>query len=182
MTRWRVVFEDLNVYFKGRDPGSINGDEAFAWAEQLVTDERSADTVIEVWCSAARTVFQLGSCTRRKVSSNPFEFKTPPVTRQKKASTRENKAFNAEEIRTILNVASAFGSNPKTEFEAARRWVPWICAYTGSRPGEIAQLRGKDVLQHDSAWVIRISPEAGQSRQERLEHSSTRTHHPTGLR
>jgi hypothetical protein len=44
VNRWRVVFENLNVYFKGRDPGSITGDEAFAWADQLVTDERSADT------------------------------------------------------------------------------------------------------------------------------------------
>jgi integrase len=160
VTRWRVVFEDLNVYFKGRDPGSITGDEAFAWVEQLVTDERSADTVIDVWCSAARTVFNW-AVARRKTSSNPFEFKTPPVTRQKKASKRENKTFNAEEIRMILNAASTFGSNPKTEFDAARRWVPWICAYTGSRPGEITQLRGKDVVQHEGAWVIRISPEAG---------------------
>jgi integrase len=160
VTRWRVVFEDLNEYFKGRDPGSITGDEAFAWAEKLVTEERSADTVIDVWCSAARTVFNW-AVARRKVGSNPFKFDMPPVTRQRKASKRENKAFNAEEIRTILNAATAFGSNPKTKFDAARRWLPWICAYTGSRPGEITQLRGEDVVQHEGAWVIRISPEAG---------------------
>jgi integrase len=160
VTRWRVVFEDLNAYFKGRDPGSITGDEAFVWAEKLVTEERSADTVIDVWCSAARTVFNW-AVARRKVGNNPFKFDTPPVTRQKKATKRENKAFNAEETSAILNAASAFGSNPETEFDAARRWVPWICAYTGARPGEITQLRGKDVVQHNGAWVIRISPEAG---------------------
>lgn len=95
------------------------------------------------------------------MSSNSFEFKTPPVTRQRKATKRENKAFNPEEIRSILNAASAFGDNLKTEFDAARRWVPWICAYTGSRPGEITQLRGSDVAQHEGAWVMRISPDAG---------------------
>jgi integrase len=165
--RWRGVFENLNVHFKDRDPSSITGDEAFAWAEQLVTEDRSPDTVIDVWCSAARRVFNW-AVSRRKVGSNPFKFDTPPVTRQKRASTRENKGFNAEEISTILNAASAFGNKPKTEFDAARRWVPWICAYTGARPGEITQLRGKDVVQHGGAWVIRISPDAGSVKTRKL--------------
>lgn len=56
VTRWSGVFQNLNEHFKGRDPGSITGDEAFAWAEQLITEKRNADTVIDVWCSAARTV------------------------------------------------------------------------------------------------------------------------------
>jgi integrase len=41
------------------------------------------------------------------------------------------------------------------------RWVPWLCAYTGSRPGEIPQLRAQDVQLQDRLWVIRITPEAG---------------------
>ena len=44
---------------------------------------------------------------------------------------------------------------------AARRWVPWLCAYTGARPGEMTQLRAEDVFQHRDAWVVRITPEAG---------------------
>jgi integrase len=45
---------------------------------------------------------------------------------------------------------------------AARRWVPWLCAYTGSRPGEACQLRAEDVRQSkEGFWIINITPEAG---------------------
>lgn len=48
-----------------------------------------------------------------------------------------------------------------TPDKAARRWVPWLCAYTSARPGEITQLRGADVVQEDGIWALRITPEAG---------------------
>ncbi len=51
------------------------------------------------------------------------------------------------------------------EWAAARRWVPWICAFTGARVIEITQMRGQDVekyvLDGEDVWVIRITPEAG---------------------
>ncbi|MEC5293197.1 hypothetical protein, partial [Aurantimonas sp. C2-3-R2] len=31
----------------------------------------------------------------------------------------------------------------------SRRWVPWICAYTGARVNEITQLRRQDIKQID---------------------------------
>ncbi|MDF1610521.1 tyrosine-type recombinase/integrase, partial [Hoeflea sp. YIM 152468] len=42
----------------------------------------------------------------------------------------------------------------------SRRWVPWICAYTGARVGEIVQLRKRDVFMRDGHLVINITPEA----------------------
>jgi integrase len=44
---------------------------------------------------------------------------------------------------------------------AARRWVPWICAYSGARVNEVTQLRGKDVQEIDGVWAFHITPEAG---------------------
>lgn len=44
---------------------------------------------------------------------------------------------------------------------AVHRWVPWLCAYTGARVGEITQLRKSDVFERDGIWAIRITPEAG---------------------
>lgn len=60
----------------------------------------------------------------------------------------------------ILNAALTFADTARP-FEAARRWVPWICAYTGARAGEITQLRGKDVVQREGRWAIQITPDAG---------------------
>jgi integrase len=78
----------------------------------------------------------------------------------RKNTTRETKAFTAEEIKIILNAASAI-SQPRNAGEALRRWTPWLCAYTGARAGEITQLRGVDVLTQDGIPAIRITPDAG---------------------
>jgi integrase len=47
---------------------------------------------------------------------------------------------------------------------AMRRWVPWICAYTGARAGEITQLRGKDVIVKGGINALFITPEAGSTK------------------
>jgi integrase len=48
---------------------------------------------------------------------------------------------------------------------ACRRWVPWLCAYTGARVGELTQLRAGDVQARQgpagSIWVLRLTPDAG---------------------
>ncbi len=70
------------------------------------------------------------------------------------------KSFYEHERTAILSAALAIidTSNPKM---AARRWVPWLQAYTGARPSEITQLRGEDVRQVDKIWALDLTPKAG---------------------
>ncbi len=57
-------------------------------------------------------------------------------------------------------VAASKRENPKTA--AAKRWAPWLCAYTGARVGKIVQLRKQNVRRRDDGvWTINITPEAG---------------------
>ena len=42
----------------------------------------------------------------------------------------------------------------------ANQWVPWICACTGARVGEIAQLRMKVFRKEEGYWIIHITPKA----------------------
>ena len=156
--RWRAVFLDLEKYFPGRTASSLKDDEAHAWATQAITPERSAATVAEVWINAARTVWAW-AVEQRKLRTNPFaEVK---VTVPKKTHTRETQAFTAAETHAILKASSAIGDTGKSFTLAVRRWVPWLCAYTGARAGEITQLRGKDVVQNGGVSAIRVTPEAG---------------------
>ena len=73
----------------------------------------------------------------------------------KKVSTRETKAFTDDESNTILKAALAI--EPCTKGDAAKRWTPWLAAYSGARMGEKAQLRGADIVEN----AFKISPEAG---------------------
>lgn len=134
VNRWRCVFLDLEQRFEVAD--DITEDEAREWSRQLVTTERKARTVNDVWLTAARTIFAWAQ-EERLIMSNPFEGLR--VTEPRRVKHRETDAFMPEEWRTILKAASAIAA-PKTTFQGAQRWVPWLCAYSGARPGEITQL------------------------------------------
>ena len=95
----------------------------------------------------------------RKLSSNPF--KGVAVTQPRKVRTRETDEFSPAEAKLILNASLEFEKMSERPFDAARRWVPWLCAYTGARAGEITQLRGKDVVKEEGIWVLKITPDAG---------------------
>ena len=145
--RWRSVFQNLEATFKD----TITEDMARAWSRKLITKERSARTVRDTWVGAATAVYEW-ALNEKLVRSNPFANVT--VTAPRKTQLRESKAFTAEEAAIILRAASA-SKIP------ARRWVPWLQAYTGARAGEITQLRGVDIVERDSVWCLNLTPEAG---------------------
>jgi integrase len=78
----------------------------------------------------------------------------------KKHRLRETQALLPEEWRTILRAALAI-TDPGTPDLAARRWAPWLCAYTGARPGEMTQLRGVGVIERDGIHGLRITHASG---------------------
>jgi integrase len=149
------VFLDLEQRFENAD--DITEDEVREWSRQLVTANRKARTINDVWLTAARTVFAWAE-EERLITSNPF--KDVRVTEPRRVKHRETDAFMSEEWRTILRAASAIGT-PKTTFQGAQRWVPWLCAYSGARPGEITQLRGVDIRDRDHVTVMVLTPDAG---------------------
>ena len=140
--------------------------DAQQWLDGLVTDDRSPQTVRK-WLATMRAVFNWAIRQRAKdaegrrlVETNPFKdcfIKVP-----KRPKLREtDKAFTEEEIQTILRASTAIGDRPNKPPDAARRWVPWLCAYTGARGGEMTQLRTQDIEQRARGPVLHITPEAG---------------------
>jgi integrase len=157
INRWRAVFLHLNFHFPDRTAASITSTDAKSWIDGLITVDRSARTVSDTWLGAARTVFGW-AVKQALLKNNPFTGVT--VTVPRKPVLRDTKAFTAEEARTILKASLEF-TDTSNAFAAARRWVPWLCAYSGARAGEITQLRGKDVLEREGIRAFRITPEAG---------------------
>jgi integrase len=157
VVRWRVVFTTLDKHLAGRDFDALSDDEAQRWVAALVTRKRSPFTVMTVWVTALKAVGKW-AVKQRLIARNPFA--DCSVSVPKKTRHRETKAFSTEEIRLILTSASAI-KNTRRPAMAARRWVPWICAYSGARAGEITQLRGQDVVERDGIGALRITPEAG---------------------
>jgi integrase len=154
---WSYVFAALQQKFGGSSAGSITPDEARDWIRRLITSERSAHTVKKTYLNACKTVFGW-ALEHKLVSRNPFA--DVKVTVAKRKQLRETKAFRPAEWRVVL-AASLKVSDTNSPDEAARRWVPWLCAYTGARVGEIAQLRKQDVTEREGIPTLVITPEAG---------------------
>lgn len=158
VTRWRAVFLAMQQRFAEVGADGITEDAARAWIHGQITEERQASTVREVWLSASRTVFGWARVHKR-IRQNPF--KEVKVDVPRKAQKREDgRSFTTEEASTILKGSLTY-QKPATPTERARRWVPWLCAYSGARSGEITQLRGVDIENREDVYVMKITPDAG---------------------
>ena len=154
--RWRAVFRRLQSDFPNTSAAALLPEQMQAWANGLIRADRTAQTVANVWVSAARTVFAW-AVDEKLISRNPFvgwRVKVP-----QKIRTRETKALIDDEIKTILSAALAVEVRNKAD--AANRWCPWLAAYSGARMGELTQLRGIDIIERDGIHAMKISPEAG---------------------
>jgi integrase len=160
--RWRCVFTALDAL-----PEAVRDQRgAQRWLDGLVgtgTPPRKHRTVRDIWLSASSAVYAWG-VQHGHVATNPFKGCVVEVPR--KNSTRETgRAFNDGEARIILaatlKVVVPLWGRRDHHWAAVRRWVPWLCAYTGARVGEITQLRMQDIELRDCGPVLRITPDAG---------------------
>ena len=141
----RVTPEDI-VRFKDHRLASIN---------PRTGKPISAKTVKDSDLSGLKTLFGW-AVSNRKLTSNPVTGITIKLGKPQKL---RGKGLTVGEATAILSAASKLTGEGRTE--AARRWVPWLAAYTGARVGELAQLRRQDVTQDGEHWVICLTPEAG---------------------
>ncbi len=165
VTRWRSVFLAMQREFAEVGADGITEDVARTWVHGLINEERGASTVREIWLSASRRVFSWAR-EHKRIRQNPF--KEVKVDVPRKMQTREDgRSFTAAEASTILKASLAY-EKPTTPTERTRRWVPWLCAYSGARPGEITQLRGSDIEDRNGLYVIRLTPDAGTMKNRKI--------------
>lgn len=118
----------------------------------------SASTVKTGDFVAYRSVFRW-ACENGYLPTNPTVGLRVKAPRVEKVRERE---FTEEEASAILKATRGLAAIRKpTENDLARRWVPWICAYSGCRVGEAVQLRKEDFTKRSGSWVMTITPEAG---------------------
>ena len=107
-----------------------------------------------------QAVYRVG-VAKQRVEVDPTKGVTVKVT---KNPILRSKSFTNTEAKMILACARR---NPddwgRTVIgnKNAFRWVPWICAFTGARAGEITQLRKEDLKKESGIDFLRITPEAG---------------------
>jgi integrase len=156
--KWKPYFEALIKRVKTDDMGKVTEKALLDWRDELERSWLSPITIRDGYFAAFRSFFGWAKRKKRLATNPTLEvFVEVPEKASKKM-----RGFDDEEARLILSATLApFSNLMSRENAAARRWVPWLCAYTGARVNEITQLRREDVFPVDNLWCIRISPEAG---------------------
>ena len=98
------------------------------------------------------------------LTTNPAVRVRRKVRKGAEESKRRRKTTNDAEAVAILKHAlnaPLLGGREDPKLTAAKRWVPWLMAYTGTRVGELAQLRKCDVGDYEGHPAITITMDAG---------------------
>ncbi|EGD60847.1 integrase family protein [Novosphingobium nitrogenifigens DSM 19370] len=168
--QWRRYIGRLERFLGHDDASRITKADIVRFKDHLLTvpskatgKTLDANTVRNAYLAAAKAVFQ-AAVDNGRLPSNPVA--DVKVRAPKKARLRDP-SLTDDEAHLILSAAlSVTYSQPPHPAEYARRWVPWICAYTGARVSEITQLRKCDVVEREGVWAIHITPEAGSVKTE----------------
>lgn len=150
----RVTAEDV-VRFKDHRLASVNPRTGKPISPKTINDNDLA---------GLRRVFGW-AVKNRKMASNPAAGLSVEYAEKERP---RDPGFSDNEAQALLAAALAHRRSGKegTKIAAGKRWVPWLCAFTGARVGEMAQLRKQDVTVERNArdgevWWITITPEAG---------------------
>ncbi|WP_419828880.1 DUF6538 domain-containing protein [Methylobacterium sp.] len=140
------------------DLAGITGEELLDWKDALLASGLAPGTVRDAYLGGIKAVMNWAVANRR-ISANPVEGLSVKVPKPIRLRDRD---LTDDEALVILTAAiSPSNGRISREHAAARRWIPWLCAYGGARVNEMTQLRGCDFRVVDGIPLIRITPEAG---------------------
>ena len=154
-------FEKLIAFLKHDDVRRVAKLDIVNWIDQRQASNIAAKTINDSDIASFNNVFNWG-VEHGWLLHNPA--KDVRAKGKKHVGKPREEYFTPDEAKAVLlqsaSVRATSKENPKTT--AAKRWVPWLCAYSGARVAEMIQLRKKDVRKDaEHGWIIRLDPEAG---------------------
>lgn len=163
---WKSALTSLIAHLGHEDATRVRPEDIVAWKNALLAPRadgekaRSQYTVRHKYLGAVKPVFSW-AVANKLIDTNPVVGIKVAVPRRTR--TRPERGYTTAEAKIVLEAALAVDwQSAGTYLAFARRWLPWLCAYTGARGAELAQLRSEDVGKTDDGiWFVRITPEAG---------------------
>ncbi|GAA0026831.1 hypothetical protein BROWWM01_09630 [Bradyrhizobium ottawaense] len=155
---YRNSMARLVTFLKHDTASRVTPEDIVRFKDYRVQSGVSPKTVKDSDLAGMKTVFGWAVVNRR-LSSNPAEGITIKVGKSRKL---RSKGFYDSEAIAILKHAREFVPGREApKLAAAKRWVPWLCAFTGARVGEMIQIRKQDLRREGKLWVLHVTPEAG---------------------
>ena len=152
------IFEDLLAFAKTRDTSRITVETIEEWKDSLLKRPGlTPRTIARDYLGAIRAIL---NCAVRTKCLNANPALGVSVEEARRVKPRKKRSFTDEEAGAILK-APLEPVSGRAKLAAAKRWVPWLCAYSGARVNEMTQVRRGDVRKRDGHWCVVITPDAG---------------------
>ncbi|MEZ2406944.1 tyrosine-type recombinase/integrase [Bosea sp. RCC_152_1] len=160
---YRQKLQAFSDFLGDKDARSLTDDDVYEWAAHREKNDKVQPHIIQKNdVAAVSSLFGWASSKLggRIVPTNiaaGVDLKAPEPIRDREPF------FTLEEVRKILKAArkAAHDTTIHDARRNARRWCPWLCAYSGARITETTQLRREDFSEEDGTWFYRITPSAG---------------------
>lgn len=161
---WRAVMAKLISFIGHDDAAKLTTKDLMLWRDVLLAEvspkgkQRTPVTVNGNYLGAVRAMLAW-AVDEHLLAENVA---STVRARQPKPIKLRERDFTLAEAEAILSASlRPIAADVSDETRRARRWIPWICAYTGARVNEISQLRVEDIAEREGIWSILITPEAG---------------------
>jgi hypothetical protein len=128
--RWAPLIARFTAHLGHDDPRAVRRQDVVAWKDSLLRENIANLTIRDAYLASVRATLQFG-VDQGRLDTNPA---AGVRVRVRKALQEREKGFDAEEADIILRATLRRPSgNASAETAAARRWIPWICAYNLTR-------------------------------------------------
>ncbi|MGZ2424040.1 DUF6538 domain-containing protein [Rhizobium laguerreae] len=158
--KYRLACEEFDAHRKQDDVASVTAAQADQWKLSMMEDGTLSNNTIGQRLQNVRTVIEWArknSLGQLFPHGNPLELVERPSF-QPKAS--DLSTFTVAEAKTVLVAA-------RRETAPDLRWLPWVCAYSGARIEEVAQLTKSAFFQIDGDWFYRLTSMGGKTLKNR---------------
>ena len=162
-SEWRSMLTALIAFVGHDDAAALTVHDIDRWRDALLIEtgrngqRRSPGTVKAKYLCALRATLAW-AVEKRLLANNVAHAVKVRVPKKVKLRDRD---FSQDEARKILEATLCDFTSCNVHERLARRWIPWLCAYTGARVNEISQLRGSDVKRIGEIGTLHITPDAG---------------------
>ncbi|TKT71414.1 hypothetical protein YH63_008310 [Afipia massiliensis] len=158
--RWRPKIAAFCKWLKHRDLAQMTTADGYKWADHLKAEGYAEKSIRDVWIASlsATAGFMV---ERRRLAQNPFlQIRVRNSVATNSLRPRK-KGFTKKEAEAILTATLDGHSHLiSEETAAARRWLPWLCCYSGARVNEVTSLYPDDVAKDKETgiWCMQIKP------------------------
>jgi integrase len=150
---FKACIDQFIAFAEHNEVSEVTTDQLRKWIEHLKVVRGLSDLRIkDGYFAAIKTVFN----SARKhgvIKVNPCDAIVPdgkPLPRKREKDLRDGEAY------AILKASFGPHEDVSENVANARRWIPWLLAYTGARVAEMTRLESRHIVLEAGVWAIDI--------------------------